>query len=161
MSKYKLHPTGKLILEFLGGDSIRYIPVEDTDSYYQAYQKWREDPANVPDPADPPPSDPFAGSDAAARDAFMLGWVLGQARLVGNGPLSIKTQMTDIATHMDEVGAVASPSTLNLSALTAVLNQVKKVAADVKVQSKAIDDMAEQLAKTKRAVAIQAGVPDR
>lgn len=161
MSKYKLHHTGQWILETLAGGVIRNIPVDESNNYYLEYKKWLEDPANVPDPADPEPVDPFAASDAAARDAFQLGWLLGQARLVGNGPLSIKTQMATVATEMDEVAAVASPGTLNLSALTAVLNQVKKVAADVKVQSKAIDDMAEQLARTKRTVAIQAGVPDR
>lgn len=82
-----------------------------------------------------------AAADDQALDAFRLGWILGQARLGNVAANSIQKQM-------DAIDLVN-------------INSVGVAQTQIKIMTKAIKDLADQLQKMKRAVAIQANVPDR
>jgi hypothetical protein len=79
-------------------------------------------------------------ADVDALAAFRLGWLLGQARLQGSGVGSIQTQM-------DTIQALTNAQVLT--------------GANVKILSEAVEDIAREVFKLKRTVAIQADVSDR
>lgn len=79
--------------------------------------------------------------DAAALDAFRLGWLLGQARLGRVAANGIQRQMDTIE--------------------AANISTVAIAATHIKTLAEAVEDIAGQLQTLKRTVAIQAEVPDR